>query len=323
MTAVDTTLYGKQGQERFELNPKTTAAQVSVNDETGAASNVEAEIVKLRQQISAAVDAGIHFQGVVTLDEPLPSVAYKAGWQYYVGEAGTYAGVQCEVGDFIVCIRNYASGSASNADWAVLQANLTGVVSGPSSSVASHVAVFDGTAGNKIKDSGFTIASNVPANAKFTDTTYAAATDQADGLMTAGEHTKLAGIEGGADRTDAENVAAAGAFMKNTDDADDISDGTTKVIMTAAERQKLTGIAANAEVNQNALSKVKVGDTVIQASSKTDQVEIAAGTGVTITADTSTKKVTVSETYVDSCVVSDLEDVPENLRDGGLIILKS
>lgn len=323
MTAVNTTLYGKQGNEKFELNPQTTAEQVTIADDAGQASNVESEIIKLRQQINAAVNQGIHFKGVVTQAEPLPSVAYKAGWQYYVGEAGSYAGASCEVGDFIVCIRDYASGSASSADWAVLQANLTGVVQGPATSVAAHVAVFDGTAGNKIKDSGFTINKSVPADAQFTDTTYSPATGQADGLMTAAEHTKLAGVEAGADKTDATNVAAAGAFMKGTDTADSINDGTNKVLMTSAERSKLSGVAEGAEVNQNAFSSVKVGDTTIASGGKTATLEIAAGEGVTVTPDATNRKVTIGEQYVDSCVVTDLESVPENLRDGGLIILKS
>ena len=246
---------------------------------------------------------------------------YKAGWLYSVQEAGTYAGNVCEVGDLIICIKDYASGSAANSDWAVLQANLDGAVTGPASSVAAHVVVFDGTSGKRIKDSGFTIAASVPANAKFTDTTYNAATDAADGLLTASLHKKLVGIEEGADKTDTANVKAAGAFMTATNTADDIADGTTKVVMTAAERTKLTGIATGAEVNQNAFAKVKVGTTTLTATAKQDTLEIEAGEGVTITA--SGKKVTIKETYVDSCVVSSLDNVPANLRNGGLVILKS
>lgn len=45
-------------------------------------------------------------------------------------------------------------------------------VDGPASSTANHIATFDGTTGKVIKDSGFTIATSVPANAVFTDTTY-------------------------------------------------------------------------------------------------------------------------------------------------------
>lgn len=323
MSSINTTLYGKQGNEKFSLNPRTIAEQVEIADDAGQASNVESEIIKLRQQINAAVNQGIHFKGVVTQAEPLPSVAYKAGWQYYVGEAGSYVGASCEVGDFIVCIRDYASGSASNADWAVLQANLTGVVQGPATSVASHVAVFDGTAGNKLADSGFMIGKSVPSDAQFTDTTYSPATNQSDGLMTAAEHTKLAGVEAGADKTDETNVAAAGALMKGTDTADDINDGISKVVMTAAERTKLSSVSTGAEVNQNAFSNVKVGDTTIASDGKTATLEIAAGEGVTVTPDAKNRKVTIGEQYVDSCVVTDLENVPANLRDGGLIILKS
>lgn len=317
---VKTQLYSHEGNNNTPLAPYTVAEAVKVNDVDGNASTVEAEIVALRKAVEAAVSKGQHFQGVVNSTATLPPYNYKAGWLYSVQEAGTYAGNACEVGDLIICVKDYASGSASNADWAVLQANLDGAVTGPSASVAAHVVVFDGTSGKRIKDSGFTIGCSVPANAKFTDTTYNAATDAADGLLTASLHKKLVGIEEGADKTDATNVKAAGAFMTATNTADDIADGTKKVVMTATERTKLVGIEEGAEVNQNAFAKVKVGATTFTATVKQDTLEIEAGEGVTIT--TSGKKVTIKETYVDSCVVSSLDNVPANLRNGGLVILK-
>lgn len=318
---VKTQLYSHEGNANTPLAPNTLADAVAMNDVNGGASTVEAEIIALRQAVEAAAGKGQHFRGVVNSTSGLPTVNYKAGWLYSVQEAGTYAGNTCEVGDLIICIKDYASGSAANSDWAVLQANLDGAVTGPASSVAAHVVVFDGTSGKRIKDSGFTIAASVPANAKFTDTTYNAATDAADGLLTAALHKKLVGIETGADKTDADNVKAAGAFMTASNTADDIADGTKKVVMTTAERTKLSGIAAGAEVNQNAFAKVKVGTTTLTATAKQDTLEIEAGEGVTITA--SGKKVTIKETYVDSCVVSSLDNVPANLRNGGLVILKS
>ena len=66
---------------------------------------------------------------------------------------------------------------------------------------------------------------------------------------------------------------------------------------------------------------MKVGTTTLTATAKQDTLAIEAGEGVTITA--SGKKVTIKETYVDSCVVSSLDNVPANLRNGGLVILKS
>ena len=317
---VKTRLYSHEGNNNTPLAPETLAEAVHINDEIGNPSTVEAEIITIRKLIAAVADRGISFQGPVSSTDTLPTVNYKSGWQYIVAEAGTYAGIACEVGDLVLCIRDYASGSASNSDWIVLQANIVGAVTGPASAVVGHVAIFANVSGKVIKDSGFTIAKSVPADAKFTDTTYSAATADTDGLMTAALFSKLAAIEAGADKTDAVNVKAAGAFMTATNTADDIADGTTKVVMTTDERTKLTGIATGAEVNQNAFAKVKVGTTTITAAAKQDTLEIEAGEGVTITV--SGKKVTIKETYADSCVVSSLDNVPKNLRNGGLVILK-
>lgn len=319
---VVTQLYGKEGETPVPLIPKTTALQVRINDADGNVSNVEQEIIAIRQLIAVLQNGGASFKGVVNSTTSLPTVAYKAGWQYVVEEAGTYAGQYCEVGEFIICIRDYASGSASNSDWVVLQVNITGAVTGPDTSVVGHVAVFAGTTGKLIKDSGYTLGCSVPADAKFTDTTYAVATAVADGLLSAALYQKLQAIEAGADKTDAENVAAAGAFMTATSTADVIKDGTTKVIMTVSERQLLATIEQGAQKNQNAFSVFKFGSITITATAETDAFEFSAGEGITMTPDPDNKKVTISETYVDTCVVNSLDDVPANLRNGGIIFVK-
>jgi hypothetical protein len=51
-----------------------------------------------------------------------------------------------------------------------IQTQIDAKVTGPASAVANRVATFDGTTGKVIKDSGFTIATSVPAGAVFTDT---------------------------------------------------------------------------------------------------------------------------------------------------------
>ena len=58
---------------------------------------------------------------------------------------------------------------------------------------------------------------------------------------------------------------------------------------------KLNGIEANAEVNQNAFTNVKVGETTIAADSKTDTLELA-GSNVTLTPNASSDKVTIGIT---------------------------
>lgn len=53
-------------------------------------------------------------------------------------------------------------------------------------------------------------------------------------------------------------------------------------LMSADDKAKLDGIAEGAEVNQNAIASVKVGETTISASSKSDSVEFVAGTNVSL-----------------------------------------
>lgn len=324
MSRISVILYNQEGETQQGLNPATIASQVEIAAEDGSASNVETEIELLRQLIAVLQNNGVAFKGALTRSAGLPTVNYKAGWQYVVQEAGTYAGKEAEVGDFYIAIRDYASGSASDADWTVLQVNIVGAVTGPASSVAKHVAVFDGTSGKIIMDSGFTIAASVPADAKFTDTTYLPATVVTDGLLTATLFAKLQSIEAGADVTDAINVAAAGAFMTATDDSDDITEGVVHLFMTLDERAKLKGITAGAEPNQNAFTTVLVnGSASLTATSKTDTLKLVSGEGVTVTVDETARTITFSETYRDVALVSSLDDVPANIRQGGLIILRS
>ena len=96
----------------------------------------------------------------------LPATHYQ-GWTYRVITAGTYAGQACEIGDMIICITDGTT--ATDSHWTVVQSNIDGVVIGPASATDAHVAVFDGTTGKLVKDSGFTIGKSVPSNAVFTD----------------------------------------------------------------------------------------------------------------------------------------------------------
>lgn len=55
-------------------------------------------------------------------------------------------------------------------------------------------------------------------------------------------------------------------------------------------------IATSAEVNQNAFSNVKVGSTTVAADSKTDTLELVAGSNVTLTPDATNDKITIAAT---------------------------
>ena len=67
---------------------------------------------------------------------------------------------------------------------------------------------------------------------------------------------------------------------------------------TSAFKEKLEGISAGAEVNQNAIGKVKVGDKVFVADEEVDTVEFTGANGVTVTADDATGVVTIENAGV-------------------------
>ncbi len=88
----------------------------------------------------------------------------------------------------------------------------------------------------------------------------------------------------------AENTDTAGASS-----SDDLPEGVTNLYLTSSERTKLSGIATGAEVNQNAFSNVAVtGQDTVAADGKTDTLNLAAGTGITITTDATTDTVTIT-----------------------------
>lgn len=63
---------------------------------------------------------------------------------------------------------------------------------------------------------------------------------------------------------------------------------------TTTEKNKLSGIAEGAEVNQNAFSNIVVGSTTVAADSKTDTLTLVAGDNVTLTPDATNDKITIT-----------------------------
>ena len=66
--------------------------------------------------------------------------------------------------------------------------------------------------------------------------------------------------------------------------------------LSAADKKKLDEIEAGAQVNQDAFSNVKVGNTTIKARTETDTLELVAGSNITLTPDATNDKVTISAT---------------------------
>lgn len=65
------------------------------------------------------------------------------------------------------------------------------------------------------------------------------------------------------------------------------------VEITEAEKEKLSGIEDKAEVNQNAFSKIKIGDKELVAAVKQAVLELIAGDNIKITPDANGSKITI------------------------------
>lgn len=106
-------------------------------------------------------------------------------------------------------------------------------------------------------------------------------------------------------------ISGSGATSVKTDTSGNITISSTNTtytpatqsangLMSSADKTKLDGIAAGAEVNQNAFSNVKVGDVTVAADSKTDTLTLVAGSNVTITPDATNDKITIASSYVNT-----------------------
>lgn len=153
---------------------------------------------KYVQDYMSVADAMV-FKGVVDGTHALPTAGYSAGWTYKVAADGTYAGQVCEVGDMIIANKDYASGTASNADWDVIQTNIDGAVVGPASVTAdANIALFNGTTGKVIKDSGITIETTLTASSdakvptsKAVNTAITGAVNALDAEVTSDDGTNV------------------------------------------------------------------------------------------------------------------------------------
>ena len=128
----------------------STSSTLGVSDGTAATPKAVKDALDKAKEyadsVIAANDAMV-FKGTIGTGgtvTTLPSTGYKTGWTYRVITAGTYAGQKCEIGDLIICIKDYVSGSAGNSDWTVAQTNIDGAVTATSTLTANTVTLGGG-----------------------------------------------------------------------------------------------------------------------------------------------------------------------------------
>lgn len=213
-----------------------------------------------------------------------------------------------------------------------------------------HVVTF-GADGKTIKDSGYTIASNVPANAKFTDTTYSTATTSKNGLMSSTDKSKLDGIAANANNytlpaatsstlggvktgsnitnssgtislTKANVTAALGYTPPTTDTTYSVATTSANGLMSSDDKSKLDGIAAGAQVN--VIESVKVNGTALTPSSKAVNIDLstyALKSSLSSYATTSSlsayaKKADIANVYLYKGSVASYSELPTSATAG-------
>ena len=151
------------------------------------------------------------------------------------------------------------------------------------------------------------------ATKQYVDSAKTSATSSANSYT----DTKIAGLINGAPETldtlkevadaiaaNADVVSALDSAIGKKANASDLTShtGNSTIHITSSERTKWNA----AEVNQNAFSNVKVNSTTIAADSKTDTLNLVAGSNVTITPDADTDTITISSTNTDTKVTNTL-----------------
>lgn len=298
-----------------ELSDKVDGIEESLADYAPLANPVFSGVVKVGEDevaLKPYVD-GLFAQleestvpGIVDSANPLP-VDYKAGMSYRVAEAGTYAGVACEVGDLILVVKDYAAETAADSDFLVIQANIDGAVTSKTEvTTIGEIVVFDSVTGKVIKGSGVQIASLEDAIAKAhehankdkldtydvtKDELLAAAASAAQELVTAHETAVNTALEEKADKattlagygiTDAYTSTVIDEKLQVvTDNLNTKITGAevdTKIADAKAETLEEAAAAAN-EALENRVGSIPA-DTTIQS-----YIDTAVGSGGTASAN--------------------------------------
>lgn len=227
----------------------------------------------------------------------IPSAGASASGVVTTG-AQTFAGTKT----FNSPITGSLNGNASTATSADKTAHSLTVKDGASTPVAA-INSWNGSA-----DKTLTIKGGSPVTTTATDGTITITHDKKGPSTTAatskGDTSNQAPGFGGTFKVTSATVDAYGHTTALADHTvtipSRVASSEANGLMSSAHWSKLENIASGAEVNQNAFSNVKVGDTVVAADSKTDTLTLVAGSNVTITPDATNDKITIASSYVNT-----------------------
>lgn len=269
--------------------------------------------------------------GIVSSTSPLPE-NYKAGQHFRVAEAGTYAGVNCEVGDLILVVKNYSETTASNDDFMVLQANIDGAVtSSAETSTIGEIVVFDSVTGKVIKGAGVQIASlndtiakaHKHENKAVLDTydktqteLLAAAKTEAEGLVTTLETSVNTSLDNKADKaTTLAGYGITDVYTKTEVDSTiaTLTENLNTKISSADVDDKIatakTETLAGAATAASEALETRIGGIPSETTIKS-YIDTAVGSGGTSSAEAiaaaKQEAIKTSEAYTDAQITSAL-----------------
>ena len=319
------------------VSDRVTALETSIDTKAPVENPVFSGIVKVGEEevaVKSYVD-GLFANlvssapGIVDSTNSIPE-NYKAGQTFRVAEAGTYAGVECEVGDLILVVKNYDAGTASNDDFMVLQANVDGAVTSTSeTATVGEIVVFDSVTGKVIKGSGVQIASLNDAIAKAHEHTnksvldsydktqdelLASAKAEAEALVNAHETSVNEALTGKADKaTTLSGYGITDAYTKTEIDStiETITNNlNTKISSTEVDTKIATAkeeTLSEAATAANEALEVRVGDIPSDTTIKS-YIDTAVGSGGTSSAEAiaSAKQeaIDTSKSYTDTQIAS-------------------
>lgn len=118
------------------------------------------------------------YKGVIDCSSNPNYPAADAGHLYRIsvaGKIGGVSGVNVEVGDTILCtLDGSASGDQATvgANWNVIQANIDGAVVGPATATDSNIALYNGSTGKIIKDTGIASSTLVLTSGSYSNPSW-------------------------------------------------------------------------------------------------------------------------------------------------------
>jgi hypothetical protein len=151
------------GSGTAALLTRDTDVTLAANSDTAIATQKAVKAYVDNIVTGGAADVMI-FKGVIDCSANPNYPAADAGNLYKIsvaGKIGGASGPNVEVGDTIYCITDATSAGTQagvGASWNISQVNVDGAVTGPASATGDHVALFNGSTGKIIKDSGLTLA---------------------------------------------------------------------------------------------------------------------------------------------------------------------